>query len=98
MSVVITSENFEKEVRRLVKKYRSLAQEVAILIDSLTGNPTQGTSIGKDCYKIRLTIKSKEKGKREKGRSQSNNLRGCPERRSYAAVYLRQSRTKRYFR
>jgi len=77
MSVVITSENFEKEVRRLVKKYRSLAQEVAILIDSLTGNPTQGTSIGKDCYKIRLTIKSKGKGKREKGKGKREKGKGA---------------------
>lgn len=63
MSTVITSDNFEKEAKRLIKKYRSLAQELAILIENLTENPTQGTPIGQDCYKIRLAIKSKGKGK-----------------------------------
>jgi mRNA-degrading endonuclease RelE of RelBE toxin-antitoxin system len=64
MTVVITSENFEKEAKRLLRKYRSLAQEIAILIDSLAVDPTQGTTIGRNCYKIRLAIKSKGKGKR----------------------------------
>lgn len=26
-------------------------------------DPTQGTALGNDCYKIRVAIKSKEKGK-----------------------------------
>lgn len=64
MSLVITSENFEKEAKRLFRKYRSLAQEIVILIDSLTVDATQGTAIGRNCYKIRLAIKSKGKGKR----------------------------------
>jgi mRNA-degrading endonuclease RelE of RelBE toxin-antitoxin system len=63
MSLVITSDNFEKEAKRLFKKYRSLPQEAATLIADLADNPAQGTSIGKDCYKIRLAIKSKGKGK-----------------------------------
>ncbi len=63
MSIVITSPNFEKEAKRLIKKYRSLAQEIAVLIGDLAENPTQGTPIGRDCYKIRLAIKSKGKGK-----------------------------------
>ncbi len=64
MSLVITSDNFEKEARRLVKKYRSLASEIAILIDRLSTDPNQGTAIGRECYKIRIAIKSKGKGKR----------------------------------
>ena len=63
MSIVVTSDNFEKEAKRLIKKYRSLAQEIAVLIQNLTANPTLGTPIGQDCYKIRLAIKSKGKGK-----------------------------------
>ena len=61
MSTVITSDNFEKEARRLIKKYRSLAQEIAMLIAQLASNPNQGTAIGRECYKIRLAIKSKGK-------------------------------------
>ncbi len=34
-----------------------------MLIDSLADEPTQGILLGKDCYKIRLSIKSKGKGK-----------------------------------
>ena len=64
MSVVITSENFEKDAKRLLKKYKSLASEIAILIDSLAATPTQGTALGRNCYKIRLSIESKGKGKR----------------------------------
>lgn len=33
------------------------------LISSLEENPEQGTSLGKECYKIRMAIKSKKKGK-----------------------------------
>jgi hypothetical protein len=33
------------------------------LIDSLEEIPNQGTPLGNDCYKIRLAIKSKGKGK-----------------------------------
>lgn len=45
------SENFQKEAKRLIKKYRSLAKEIANLLDSLKTEPTQGTSIGMNCYK-----------------------------------------------
>lgn len=64
---IITSENFIRELKRLAKKYPSLKQEVDDLGDSLSQNPSQGTPIGKDCYKIRLAIKSKGKGKRGGG-------------------------------
>lgn len=61
---VITSENFVRELKRLAKKYPSLKQEVSDLGDKLSIDPTQGTTIGRECYKIRLAIKSKGKGKR----------------------------------
>lgn len=40
-----------------------MKQEVGELGNILSENPTLGTPIGKDCYKIRLAIKSKGKGK-----------------------------------
>ena len=61
---LITSENFVRELKRLAKKYPSLKQEVGELGDILSVYPTQGTAIGRECYKIRLAIKSKGKGKR----------------------------------
>ena len=54
---------FEKELKRLVKKYPSLKSEFILLIKSLSLNPKSGIFIGKDCYKIRLAIASKGKGK-----------------------------------
>ncbi|MFN8206267.1 MAG: type II toxin-antitoxin system RelE/ParE family toxin [Bacteroidales bacterium] len=45
------------------KKYISLKSDIAILIESLEQDPTQGKSLGKDCYKIRVAIASKGKGK-----------------------------------
>jgi hypothetical protein len=60
---VIAIKNFSREAKRLVKKYPSLKKELAELFDSLENNPSQGKSIGNDCYKIRLSIASKGKGK-----------------------------------
>ena len=54
---------FEKELKHLAKKYPSLKKEYAELIQSLSLDPMQGTAIGNSCYKIRLSIASKGKGK-----------------------------------
>jgi hypothetical protein len=60
---VDTLPNFEREAKRLIKKYNSLHKEINELIDSLEINPRQGKHLGSDVYKIRLAIKSKGKGK-----------------------------------
>lgn len=52
---------FEKQLKRLVKKIPSLKKEFTQLIILLKENPKQGTSIGNNCYKIRLAIASKGK-------------------------------------
>ena len=57
------SDNFKKEAKKLIKKYRSLKSEIADLMSQLEVNPTLGTSLGNDIYKIRLSVKSKGKGK-----------------------------------
>ena len=54
---------FEKNLKRLAKKYPSLKSEYTNLVKSLKENPKQGTFIGHNCYKIRLAIASKGKGK-----------------------------------
>ncbi len=61
-SIIITP-NFEKEAKRLKKKYPSLKKELSGLITSLEFNPAQGISLGHNCYKIRFAIASKGKGK-----------------------------------
>jgi hypothetical protein len=60
---VIATEPFERKLKRLAKKYKSLAADLASVIDELIENPTLGTPIGKDCYKLRIAIASKGKGK-----------------------------------
>lgn len=56
-------EVFERQAKKLIKKYPSLKSELLALVRELKENPGQGTAIGKSCYKIRLAIKSKGKGK-----------------------------------
>jgi len=54
---------FKKQAKHLIKKYPSLKAEIASLIDSLVLDPEQGTSLGRGCYKVRIPIASKGKGK-----------------------------------
>jgi mRNA-degrading endonuclease RelE of RelBE toxin-antitoxin system len=60
---IIPTSEFEKELKKLAKKYPSLKNDLEVLVQSLTINPTQGTALGSNCYKIRLAIASKGKGK-----------------------------------
>jgi hypothetical protein len=54
---------FDKQAKRLAKKYPSLKRDLAGLIEKLTDEPEQGTALGNSFYKIRLAIDSKGKGK-----------------------------------
>ena len=54
---------FDKQAKRLGKKYPSLKNDLAGLIDQLTQNPEKGTPLGNNFFKIRLVIRSKGKGK-----------------------------------
>lgn len=54
---------FDRQLKRLVKKYPSLKEEYLELIENLEQNPEQGTNLGNNCYKIRIAIASKRKGK-----------------------------------
>jgi mRNA-degrading endonuclease RelE of RelBE toxin-antitoxin system len=58
-----TIPTFDKQAKRLAKKYKSLKNDLTNLIKDLLNNPEQGFGIGQNCYKIRLPIKSKGKGK-----------------------------------
>lgn len=60
---VITTENFRREAKKLIKKYQSLKKELQELIFQLEKEPRSGAKIGEDTYKIRLAVKSKGKGK-----------------------------------
>lgn len=55
--------NFKSEAKPLLKKYKSLTNDLLKLEKELLVNPRLGTPLGKDAYKIRLKISSKNKGK-----------------------------------
>ncbi|WP_342087810.1 hypothetical protein [Dyadobacter sp. OTU695] len=65
---VIPTLNFEKELKKLHKKYPSLRTDLAQLVDELREKPQLGSEVYKNCYKIRFAIKSKGTGKRGGGR------------------------------
>jgi mRNA-degrading endonuclease RelE of RelBE toxin-antitoxin system len=54
---------FERQTKRLVKKFPSLKKEIQELIKELKEVPEKGIPIGQNCYKIRFAITSKGKGK-----------------------------------
>jgi hypothetical protein len=61
-NVIVTS-GFKKYAKRIGKKHHSLKSDLEVLIGSLEQNPLQGEPLGKDCYKVRMAITSKGKGK-----------------------------------
>ena len=55
--------SFAKELKRLGKKYRSMRQDYARLLEELHANPAAGVSLGRGVRKVRMAIASKNKGK-----------------------------------
>ena len=60
---IVLTQHFKKEAKRLIKKFPSPKNELLTLSESLVDEPKQGTGLIKNCYKIRLAITSKGKGK-----------------------------------
>lgn len=60
---IISTENFKKEAKKLIKKYPSLKLELSALGEILQENPNFGIPLGNNIFKIRLAIASKGKGK-----------------------------------
>lgn len=58
------TEEFYRQLKRLAKRYRSLADDLDALQHELMENPDAGVSIGGGKRKIRLGVKSKGGGKR----------------------------------
>ena len=58
-----TLPEFERELKRLVKHYRSMKDDYAALIKQIKDNPTLGTDMGDGIRKVRMAITSKGKGK-----------------------------------
>jgi len=60
---IIATEPFERKLKKLSKKHKSLSKDLTNLFEKLTDNSDIGVPLGKDCFKIRLAIASKGKGK-----------------------------------
>lgn len=60
---VATIPLFDKQAKRLSKKYPSLKADLANFVEKLRDNPEQGAALGNNFYKIRLSVASKGKGK-----------------------------------
>jgi len=62
---VTPTPTFESRYKKFSKKFPSLKEELLELENELMKNPTLGTSLGANLYKIRLSCK--DKGKRKSG-------------------------------
>jgi mRNA-degrading endonuclease RelE of RelBE toxin-antitoxin system len=60
---LIPTKVFEKELKGLNKKYPSLKTDLKVVVEKIVANPRYGTPLGFDCFKIRLLIRSKGRGK-----------------------------------
>ena len=58
-------QSFRKDVKKLSKKYKQIKKDLSTLKTTLSTNPPKeiGTSIGKNCFKIRLKNSDNQKGK-----------------------------------
>ena len=60
---IVATDNFDKKVKILSKKYRSLKQDLIAFEKDLLDNPTLGDDLGNNVRKVRIAIASKNKGK-----------------------------------
>ncbi len=60
---IIVRPTFQKQAKRLAKRYKSFPNDLQKLVDRLKENAALGTSLGGSVYKIRLAISSKTKAK-----------------------------------
>lgn len=59
----VTTPIFDRQLKRLAKKHRSILADVTVKVRELLENPHEGESLGQSCYKVRMAITSKGKGK-----------------------------------
>lgn len=54
---------FEREAKRLTKRYPSFKSDLRDFVEELRKNPYLGTELSPNIYKVRMAIKSKGRGK-----------------------------------
>ena len=60
---IVRTDDFDREVKRLSKKYRSFLDDLEDFKNELLENPTMGDNLGNNVRKVRMAITSKGKGK-----------------------------------
>lgn len=60
---IFSTDPFDRKIKKLAKKHKSIKDDLGLLLQLLHENPTSGSSLGLDCYKVRMAISSKGKGK-----------------------------------
>jgi len=65
---IVATKFFVKELKKLAKRYPAIKQDILELVEQLQEVPTIGTPLGNDCFKIRIRITGKNKGKSGGGR------------------------------
>ena len=60
---IVSLAQFTKDVKKLHKKYRRIAEDLKELEQELLNNPKSGIELGNHCYKIRLKNSSIPTGK-----------------------------------
>lgn len=65
---VIALRPFQRDLKRLLKKFPSLKKDLATLGAELEHSRFAGKPLGQNCYKVRMAITSKGRGKSGGGR------------------------------
>ena len=61
--LIIPSDEFRRQAKRLAKKYKSLVSDLQVLMQMLTDNPFAGIDLGGGKRKVRMQVGSKGRGK-----------------------------------
>ena len=60
---IITTDYFKKVAKPFFKKYKGFDADLEEMINYLEKNPTAGTNLGNNLYKVRMASKAKGSGK-----------------------------------
>jgi mRNA-degrading endonuclease RelE of RelBE toxin-antitoxin system len=60
---VVPTDGFIKDLKQISKKYKGIIADVAKLSEQLKENPTMGTDLGQNIFKIRISVSGTNKGK-----------------------------------
>jgi mRNA-degrading endonuclease RelE of RelBE toxin-antitoxin system len=63
MLKIVPTPEFSKQVKKLSKSYKQIADDLVTLKNELISNPRSGIDLGRNCYKIRLANSSIPTGK-----------------------------------